>query len=71
MSVRLRWDAGRMVHPPRRLLHIDQLRCRCLGSRRHARPTLSCTTVSEKRLGRRSDGQSVAQSAAAVAAPRS
>eukprot|EP00966_Prymnesium_polylepis_P104616 2423160-Prymnesium_polylepis.1 len=28
-------------------------------SARNARPTLSCTTVSEQRLGRRSDGQSV------------
>ena len=33
--------------------------CAAVVSTRHAQPTLSCTTVSEQRLGRRSGGQSV------------
>ena len=37
--LRPRWGAGRMVHPPGRLLHIDQIRCRCLGSS-HATDTI-------------------------------
>eukprot|EP00966_Prymnesium_polylepis_P305706 7064430-Prymnesium_polylepis.1 len=59
-----------MVHPPGRLLHIDSLRCRCLGSSRATDTIMHRNSVSEQRLGRRSDGQSVRGSGRA-AAPRS
>eukprot|EP00966_Prymnesium_polylepis_P310301 7169316-Prymnesium_polylepis.1 len=59
MSVRLRWGAGRMdwcILPDAFSTSISYV---AVVSAHHARPTLSCATVSEQRLGRRSDGQSV------------
>ena len=45
MSLRLRWCAGRMLHPPGRLLYTEWLRCRCLDSSR------ATDTVMHHRLG--------------------
>eukprot|EP00966_Prymnesium_polylepis_P109884 2542670-Prymnesium_polylepis.1 len=40
MSVRLRWGAGRMVHPPGRLPFSTSSSYVAVVSARHARPTL-------------------------------
>eukprot|EP00966_Prymnesium_polylepis_P237293 5487993-Prymnesium_polylepis.1 len=45
MAVRLRWGAGRMLHPPGRLLCIEQLHFLCLGASR------ATDTVLHHRLG--------------------
>eukprot|EP00966_Prymnesium_polylepis_P273236 6312070-Prymnesium_polylepis.1 len=57
MSAHLRWGAGRMMHPPgRHAFSCTSISYIAVVSACHAQPTLSCTTVSEQRLGRRSDG---------------
>eukprot|EP00966_Prymnesium_polylepis_P037452 869430-Prymnesium_polylepis.1 len=45
MLLRLRWDAGRMMHPPGRLLYMKQLRFLCLGA------SCATDTVMHHRLG--------------------
>eukprot|EP00966_Prymnesium_polylepis_P288675 6667833-Prymnesium_polylepis.1 len=64
MVVRLRWGAGRMLHPPGRLLHIEQLHFLCLGASR-ATDTGMHNRLGTTRLGRRSGGQSVVETAVA------